>query len=128
MNWYFYWYYTIYSLYKRFSYDIHFDVFATGLFSVLVSFLITGTLSFIFIIITNTNPLFTSIVPIFTIFGIVFIFNYSLFLPKTRQLLLFKKYKEIQHILKDIFVIILSFISLCLLFSVLLLGKDYFEG
>lgn len=42
MKLYTYWYFMVYDLYKRFSRDAHFDIFATAFFSLFVGFLIVG--------------------------------------------------------------------------------------
>lgn len=128
MNWYFYWYYTIYSIYKNYSKDNYFDIFATGLFSFFVSSLIIGVLSYLFVFINIPNILFSKSVITIIIFILVFIINYIIFLPKKQQIKRFEKYKTIQKRVKDLFAIVLCIISFGIYFSVLILGKTFFEG
>ncbi len=128
MNWYFYWYFTIYNIYKHLSWDKHFDIFATSMFSFFVASLIIGTSSYVFVFLNMSNLLFSTSITTIAIFGIVFISNYILFLPKERQLKQFEEYKSSQKGIKDLFAIIFSIFSIGIYFSVILLGKEYFEG
>lgn len=128
MNGYSYWYFTIYNIYKHLSWDKHFDIFATSMFSFFVASLIIGTLSYVFVFLNMSNLLFSTSITTIAIFGIVFISNYILFLPKERQLKQFEEYKSIQKGTKDLFAIIFSIFSIGIYFSVILLGKEYFEG
>lgn len=128
MNWYFYWYFTIYNIYKHFSSDKYFDIFATSMFSFFVASLIIGTSSYVFVFLNMSNLLFSASITTIAIFGIVFTSNYILFLPQERQLKQFEKYKTSQNWTKDLVAIIFSIFSLGIYFSVMLLGKEYFEG
>lgn len=128
MNWYFYWYFTIYSLYKRFSWDKHFDIFATSMFSFIVACFIVGTSSYICVFLKMPNLLFSASITTIVIFAFVFIANYMLFLPKQRQFKLFEEYMVVQNGTKNLFAIVLSIFSVGVYFSVILLGKKYFEG
>lgn len=128
MNWYFYWYFTIYNIYKHFSWDKHFDIFATSMFSFFVVSFIIGISNYVFVFLNMPNLLFSTSVITIAISGIVFISNYILFLPKERQLKLFDEYKIKQNGTKDLLSIIFSVFSIGIYFSVILLGKEYFEG
>lgn len=124
MNWYFYWYYTIYSIYKRFSRDVHFDVFATSLFSffvasILFSFIVYLSIIFDFVDFMKISS-FTIIIPCLC----VFVVNYLVFLPKQRQLRNYDKFLEIQTNTKNFISILLSFFSVsALVFSIILARK-----
>ena len=115
MNFYFYWYFTVYRIYERFSSDRYFDIFATGFFSLFSSSLfigIFGSTIFVFgkyhlFIITPEIGAFVAV--------IILIINYIIFLPKQRQLRLYQKYKEVQSTKRDVFTIILSIVSIALL-------------
>jgi len=124
MNWYFYWYFTIYNIYKNLSRDKYFDIFATSMFSFFVASLIIGSSSYVFVFLNMSNLLFSTSVTTIAIFGIVFISNYILFLPKERQLKQFEEYKINQNGTKDLFAILFSVFSIGIYFSVILLGKD----
>lgn len=127
MNWYFYWYFTIYNVYKRFSWDKHFDIFATSMFSFFVSSFFIGLLSYIFFFLNMSNHMFSNSITTIVVFAIIFILNYILFLPKQRQLKQFEKYKTIQSKPKNLFAIVFSILSISIYFSVILLGKKYFD-
>lgn len=115
MNFYVYWYFTVYRIYERYSSDKYFDVFATGFFSLFSSSLFFGILLIIFNLLSTSDFNINS-AKNFTEFGvIVIIINLTYFLPKQRQLRLYQKYKEVQSTKRDIFTIILSIVSIVLL-------------
>jgi low affinity Fe/Cu permease len=98
------------------------------MFSFFVASLIIGSSSYVFVFLNMSNLLFSTSVTTIAIFGIVFISNYILFLPKERQLKQFEEYKINQNGTKDLFAILFSVFSIGIYFSVILLGKEYFEG
>ena len=112
MNWYFYWYFTIYSIYKRLSWDKHFDVFATGMFSLFVNCLFIGSLGFVLYLFDNQGLLMDNFVRFATPIIMIFIVNYFIFLPKQRQLMLYDLYKEKQSTVRDVFTVFISIFSI----------------
>ncbi len=126
MNWYFYWYYVIYSIYKRLSSDMYFNIFATSMFSFFVSSFVVGTLSYIFIFLGMPKFLYGSSIILVTIFLVIFILNYILFLPKQRQLEQYEKYKTVQSSLKNILAILFSILSVVVFLTVIIQGRKYF--
>jgi formate hydrogenlyase subunit 3/multisubunit Na+/H+ antiporter MnhD subunit len=112
MNWYFYWYFTIYSIYKRFSLDKHFDIFATSMFSLFVNCLFIGILGFVLYWCNMQGLLLDSAIRFITPIMIVFIINCILFLPKSRQLSWYSLYKEQQSAKRDVITIIICVFSI----------------
>lgn len=98
------------------------------MFSFFVASFIIGISSYMFVFLSKPNFLFSSSIPTIVIFAFVFIANYGLFLPKQRQLRQLNKYKNNQSTTKDIFSIVFSVFSVGVYLSVILLGKNYFEG
>ena len=126
MNWYYYWFYTIYSIYKKLSWDKHFDVFATGMFSFFVSCFVIGVLSIMTFLAGNPKLMFTSKYILPALFGIVFIINSMIFLPKTRQLKQYEKFIEKKNLIRTFMSITFSILSISLcIFVILLVRKLY---
>ena len=123
MNFYVYWYFTIYVIYQRFSRDSQFDIFATGFFSLLASCLVIG--GFAMMLFAFGGQESSIVTPERGAGGFVFIgiINYALFLPKQRQRRLYQKYKENQTTSRDIFTIFLSFVSIALFIFAVRLDK-----
>lgn len=115
MNWYFYWYFTIYSVYKRHSWDKHFDIFATGMFSVFVSCLLIGSIGFLLCFIDLQGLLLNNGINFIIPGIIILIINYLIFLPKVRQMYLYDLYKEKQSTLRDVFTIFISVFSIVII-------------
>ena len=128
MNWYFYWYYTIYSIYKRFSSDEYFNIFATSMFSFFVASFVIGTLSYAFILLGEPKLLYNNNITIVIIGLCIFISNYILFLPKQRQLEQYEKYKAVQSTTKNIIAILFSILSIAIFFAVIIQGRKYYIG
>lgn len=112
MNWYFYWYFTIYSIYKRLSWDKHFDIFATSMFSLFVNCLFVGSLGFVLYLFDNQGLLMDDFVRFATPIMIIFVVNYFIFLPKQRQLILYDLYKEKKSTVRDVFTVFISIFSI----------------
>lgn len=115
MNWYFYWYFSIYSVYKRFSWDKQFDIFATSMFSFFVASLIYGILSLLLVLV-EYYEIFKSSTFLFSVFGVVFFINYMLFLPKQRQMEQYDKYKNNHSLTKNAMVLLLCILSIVILY------------
>jgi len=112
MNIYYYWYFIIHSLYYSYSKDYYFDVMAIGLFSVLISFIFLGIVTFIAVIFGIQDLLFKSPYFIMGGAGVIQIINYIIFAPKKRQERLNTLYKRNQSTTKDIISITLTIISI----------------
>lgn len=121
MNWYFYWYFTIYSIYKRFSRDRYFDIFATSMFSFFVTNLLSSLIFYLSFCFDSINNIVRSSSLTIIIPGIsVFFINYYIFLPKRKQLRNYNKYIEEQNIAKTVVSILLSIFSVVLLFFIII--------
>ena len=128
MNFYYYWYFTIFSIYKRFSRDKHFDVFATSMFSFFIASLLFGTFSLLTLVMKQYD-LFRNSYYSIIIFVTTFIINYMVFLPKKRQLALYNKYLSSQKLAKDILTIIFTTVSVLMLFvSIMQIRKHNLGG
>ena len=114
MNLYFYWYFTFYRFYERFSKDKYFDIFASGLFSLFSSCLFIGILGITQYILGIPINFINTAEKSGLFFGIIIIINYLIFIPKQRQQRLYTKYKESQSTKKDIFSILLTILSILL--------------
>jgi len=128
MNWYFYWYFTIYSIYKRLSWDKHFDVFATGMFSLFVNCLFIGSLGFVLYLFDNQGLLMDNFVRFATPIIMIFIVNYFIFLPKQRQLMLYDLYKEKQSTVRDVFTVFISIFSIVVIILYGIKAHYYLNG
>ena len=126
MNWYYYWFYAIYSIYKRLSRDRHFDVFAIGMFSFFVSCLFIGILSSVFLLSGMPKLLYTSAYIIISLGLAIFIINYIIFLPERRQLRLYEEYKNQHSKIKDWLAIIISILSMVIFFVTIIQGRKYY--
>ncbi len=115
MDWYVYWYFTMYSIYKRFSWDEYFDVFATGMFSVFVSCLLIGLMGFGLYLFNMQGLLMDSFIQFAIPIMLIFIINYFIFLPKKRQLTLYNLYKEKQSNRRDLFTIFISVFAIVIM-------------
>ncbi len=125
MNWYFYWYFTIYSVYKRFSWDKQFDIFATSLFSFFVAILFDGMLSLLFIL-YEYYEIFKSSTFTIGLFFSIFIVNYIIFLPKQRQLENYDKYKKVHSSTKNAIVLLICILSVVILYISIYQARKYF--
>jgi hypothetical protein len=112
MNWYFYWYYTIYNIYRKVSNDSQFAIFATGFFSIIILFWMYGILSMVLNFYNSIYLLYNN-ESIFVMIWIgVLLLNY-LFLLKKRELLIrFNTYLNVRSSKKDVFFILLSILSI----------------
>ncbi len=122
------WYYVIYSIYKRLSSDTYFNIFATSMFSFFVSCFVIGALSYVFIYLGVPKLLYGSAAIITSIFLIIFMLNYILFLPKKRQLENYERYKSVQSSVKNFFAILFSILSIVLLFMTIIQIRKYYVG
>jgi len=94
MNLYYYWFYSVYSIYYAFSKDFHFDILAVGLFSVIVSLFGFSIATLICLMLGIQESLFKNPIPIIIGAVLIQIINSFLFLPKKRQRKLMSDYKE----------------------------------
>lgn len=108
MNWYFYWYFTIYSIYKRFSWDKDFDLFATGLFSLLITLLLNCVLTIIALLFSYRNLIINSKYFLISFFIVIFIVNGFIFLRKDWRNRNYNIYKVKRKAVKDILCISVS--------------------
>ncbi len=125
MNWYFYWYFTIYALYKRFSNDSGFDIFATSMFSFFVANLLFSLIICLTILLgldefAKRSHLIITL-PVLS----VFIVNYFIFLPKRKQLENYCQYRKIQTYAKNFIAILFSILSIVLFLLTIILGRKY---
>lgn len=128
MNWYFYWFYTIYNIYNRFSSDRDFVLFATGIFSIFVSFGLIGCLNLLCMLIGLPKSTFVNEY-VFIITGlIILIYNWILFLPKKRQAKYYENYKNKQSLFKDVIAITVSILSVVVFFSAMFIVREYYAG
>ncbi len=125
MNWYYYWYFTVYIIYKRFSRDKHFDIFATSMFSLFASCLFIGIIGFVLSFFKIQGLLLDSSTRFVTPIMMIFIINYFIFLPKPRQLRLYDLYKEKQSTNRDVFTILISVFSLVIMILFGIKGHYY---
>jgi len=111
MNLYAYWYFIIYSFYEKFSRDKHYDIFATGLFSVFVGFFVVGIIGIVIYFI-NDERLFDAKDTIYI--GIpVLILNFIYF-NKKRQIVLYNEFKSSRSMKKDVIAVFISLLSILL--------------
>jgi len=118
MNWYFYWYFTIYSIYKRFSWDKDFDLFATGLFSLLITLSLNCVIIIIALFFSYKDIIIYSKYFLISSFIVLFIVNGFVFLRKDWRDRNYAIYKEKRKVIKDIIsvsVSVLIFIGLLIL-------------
>ncbi len=112
MNIYTYWYFIIYSLYDRFSKDRHFDIFATGLFSLFVGFFLIGIFGIIRYLVNSDGIILDAkgagYICVFS--GIM---NFIYF-NKNRQRKLYTKFKDKRDTKKDITVVLVTLLSIVL--------------
>ncbi len=125
MNWYFYWYFTIYSIYKRFSKDSYFDIFATSMFSFFIANLLFSVLVYLSISLNFVDFIKKSSLTIVIPYLIVFVVNYMIFLPKQKQLNYYKRYMEVQNSTKNFVSVLLSVFSLAIFVIVIIQGRKY---
>jgi hypothetical protein len=112
MNLYIYWYFIVYDLYKRFSSDKHFDIFATGLFSLFVGCSVVGIVGVILYFI-NINIVLDAKGAVFI--GMpVLITNYICFNRKESQLRLYEKFKESRSTKNDSLSLFMTLLSILL--------------
>ncbi len=116
MNWYFYWFYTIFDIYKRFSSDKDFVLFAIGMFTFIQGFLITGLIDLLFIYLHLASPLHYNNYTLPIIGGGLFIINCAFFIPNGRQTKYYNAYKKTHSRLKDTIAILVSILSVLLFF------------
>ena len=125
MNWYFYWYYTIYNIYKQFSKDKHFAIFATSMFSFFIANLVFSLIAYLSIALNLIDFMRSSSLTMVIPYLSVFILNYILFLPKQQQLEYYEKYKTVQSSTKNIIAILFSILSVVIFFVVIMQGRKY---
>lgn len=128
MNWYYYWFFTIYHIYKRFSWNNDFVLFAVGMFTFIQGFLLTGVTDLVFVLLKYPSPLHNNIFILLTIGGILFFINSFLFIPKQKQLELYRKYKEKRSTLKDTIIIVFCILSIVSFFIAVVQVKTTYTG
>ena len=102
MNWYFYWYFAIYSIYKRFSWDKDFDLFATGLFSMLITLSLNCVIIIIALFFSYKDIIIYSKYFLLSFFIVLFIVNGFVFLRNDWRDKNYAIYKEKRKVIKDI--------------------------
>lgn len=112
MNWYFYWHYTIYNIFKKLSKRESYEMEATSLFSVFLFMLMIGILSLVFILLGKPKILFSNSFLFIMFIIVIFVINYIIFIPKKKQIKRYHIYKENQTKIKDCIFIIVSLLSI----------------
>jgi hypothetical protein len=125
MNWYFYWYYTIYNIYKRYSWDNHFDIFATSMFSFFIANLVFSIIAYLSIFFDFIEFIKQSSLTVVIPCSSVFIINYFIFLPKQKQLNDYEKYKEVYSNTRSIISILLCIFSIAQLYIGIILFRNH---
>lgn len=125
MNWYSYWYFTIYSIYKRFSKDSYFDIFATSMFSFFIANFLFCLLIYLSISLNFIEFMKKNGIALAFAYSSVFILNYIYFLPKQKQLINYSRYKEVQTTTKSFIALLFSTLSVVLLIITLLHARKY---
>jgi len=128
MNWYFYWFYTIYNIYNRLSWDKHFDIFASGMFSIIISFWVIGILNVVFILLKLTDILLISKYTFPSIFVFIILLNGIYFLNKSRQIRQYNNYKEQQSTTRNLIAIIFSVLSVVIFLFTILHIRELYVG
>ena len=127
MNWYYYWFYAIYSIYKRLSWDRHFDVFAIGMFSVIISFWVINILNIVLLLLETPESFYGNNKYVLIIIGApIFILNWVLFLPKAKQLKLYEDFKLEQNPIKNFFAVFFSLLSVVIFLYTIIQIRKYF--
>jgi hypothetical protein len=129
MIWYIYWYFVFHGIYKRFSIDSQFDIFAASMFSIFVTSIIIGTLGICFMFFFNLKDFFFDREIYFYITAIlVLLMNYFIFIPKKRQIILYNIYREKQSTTRDIVSIALSIFSVAIMITYGVIAHRYFKS
>ena len=128
MNFCIYWFFAIYHIYKRFSWDKDFVLFAVGLFTFIQGFLLTGVTDLVFTFLKYPSPLHNNNYILPFIGGVLFFTNGFLFIPRQKQTEFYEKYKETRSTLKDTIVIIASILSVVLFFIAMVQVRSNYTG
>ena len=113
MNLYIYWYFLVYDLYKRYSRDKHFDIFATAFFSVFIGFVIVGVVGIVLSLL-DIDEMILSAKGAVIVGAPALIGNFIFFNKKSRQVRLYEKFKENRSNRKDYLSVLLAVISIVL--------------
>ena len=111
MNIYTYWYFVFYIFYQKFCKDKHFDIFATGLFSVFVSFFIVGIYGVI-IYLTNDDGVLLNARNCVYIAISVLVSNYIFFSQGEKLRRQYHTFTENRSVIKDLFSLLLTILSI----------------
>lgn len=112
MNLYYYWFFTIYSLFHKLARNDYFDVSAVGVFSIVIGFLYLGLYGIILVFLSCQYLYFNKPLLAITPILIIALINFLIFIPKKRQIMLREKYQKDQSKRKDILSVLLSLVSL----------------
>ncbi len=118
MNFYIYWFFAIYHIYKRFSWDKDFGLFATGLFSLLITLSLNCLIIIIALFFSNGDIIKQSKYFLISFFILLFIVNGFIFLRKDWLNRNYSIYIEGRKMIKDIISIsasVLIFLGLIIL-------------
>lgn len=118
MNFYIYWFFAIYHIYKRFSWDKDFGLFATGLFSLLITLSLNCLIIIIALFFSNGDIIMQSKYFLISFFILLFIVNGFIFLRKDWLNRNYSIYIEGRKMIKDIISIsasVLIFLGLIIL-------------
>ena len=126
MNWYFYWYFTIYSIYKRFSWDKDFDLFATGLFSLLITLSLNCVIIIIALFFSHRDIIIYSKYFLLSFFIVLFIVNGFIFLRKDWRDRKYAIYKRKRKLIKDIISVSVSVLIFIGLIVLSIFSRDLF--
>lgn len=114
LHFYYYWYFTIFSIYEKRSKGKYFDIFATGLFSLFPSCLVIGLYGIVFFLLGETKSSMLSPEGSAIIGMVILAINLMVFLPKSRQQKLYTKYKECRSPRNNICASLLTVVSVAL--------------
>jgi hypothetical protein len=128
MTWYIYWFFIFYSIYKRFSFDKQFDIFAAGMFSIFVTSLVIGSLGIWFMFLNLKDFFFSNDKYFYAIALLILLTNYFIFIPKKRQTRLYNIYIEKQSLKRDIFSIALSIFSIAIIIVYGIIAHNFFKS
>ena len=126
LNPYFYWYYVIYRIYERTSSDKHFSIFATGLFSIVISFWLLGILSFFLHIFGGFELIYGNAFKLPISIVTILVINYVVLLNKNNHSIRHSRYLERRNQIKDLIFVLLSIGSIPVLVYVIILARAYF--
>jgi len=123
MNFYFYWYYFVYSIYRRYSLDDSFALYTGGMFSFFIMSLIFSLSEIVSVIFDTKNICAINVIVTIGVFLCILVVNWIVFLPEKRNELLFERFKRNQTNFKDIMAIIISLLSVVALFLAIFSGR-----